>query len=422
MAKRKPQGQQDDAALTYKQLARQRRERKQRRQILVGVSIVSAIVVVILLAALVNELIIEPGQPVATVDGIDIPTDDFQQRVSLERSSIIDQYLQFSELFGIEQAYQFSGMSLLYIFTETEIRDNYEDFGGQVLDAMIDDVLIRREAAEMGVQVSEEEVSRLLEEQYSYYRDGTPTPLPTSTPRPSPTPITSTDTITIPTPAPTWTPRPTPTVVSEKAYQELYQEQLRALDKAGVGEKTFRGSVETQLLTEKVRERLMEEVPTEAEQVSFDALVFTLPAEANLFLGRLEAGESFEDLSDEARENPEGDATAQTSSWLPFEEVVKSYGSVVAAIAFSLEVGEWSELITTEDGQIMIVYVTGHEVRELSATLLRTKENELYTAWLDQLRESAEIEKYDYWRSRVPQRPGLDYRYLIPTAVPTVED
>jgi hypothetical protein len=420
MAKRKPQRQQDDAALTYKQLARQRRERKQRRQILVGVSIVSTIVIVVLLVALVNELIIEPGQPVATVDGIDIRTDEFQQRVSLERSTIIDQYLQFSELFGIEQAYQFSGMSLLYGFTETEIQDYYEEFGGQVLNAMIDDVLIRRAAADRGIQVSEEEVSRLLEEQYSYYRDGTPTPLPTSTPRPSPTPITSTD--TIPTPAPTWTPRPTPTVVSEEAYQKLYQEQLRALDKAGVGEEAFRGSVETQLLTEKVREKLMEEVPTEAEQVSFDALVFSLPAEANLFLGRLEAGESFEDLADEARANPEGDATAQTSSWLPFEEVVKSYGNVVAAAAFSLEVGEWSGLITTEDGQIMIVYVTGHEVREVSATLLRTKENELYTAWIDQLRAAAEIEQYDYWRNRVPQTPRLDYRYLIPTAVPTVEE
>jgi hypothetical protein len=420
MAKRKPQRQQDDAALTYKQLARQRRERKQRRQILVGVSIVSAIVITILLVAMVNELVIEPGQPVATVNGVDVTTDDFQQRVSFERSTIIDQYLQFSDLFGIEQAYQFSGMSLLYRFTETEIQDSYEEFGGQVLDAMIDEVLIHQAAADMGIQVSEEEVSRSLEEQYSYYREGTPTPLPTSTPRPSPTPITSTE--TIPTPAPTWTPRPTPTVVSEEGYQELYREQLRALDGVGVGEETLRGSLETQLLTGKVRERLMEEVPAEADQVSFEALVFSLPAEANLFLARLEAGESFEDLAEEVRAHPERDGTAQTSSWTPFDELVESYGSAVAEAAFSLEAGEWSELVTTEDGQIMIVYVTGHEVRELSATLLRTKENALYAAWLDQLRASAEIEKHDYWTDRVPQTPSLDYRYLIPTAVPTVEE
>ena len=418
MAKRKPQRQQDDAELTYKQLARRRRERKQRRQILIGVSIVSVIVVVILLVALINELIVEPGQPVATVNGIGIPTDDFQQRVSFERSTIIDQYLQFSELFGIEQAYQFSGMSLLYGFTETEIQDNYQEFGGQVLDAMVDEVLIRQAAADMEIEVSEDEVSRFLEEGYSYYRDGTPTPLPTSTPRPTATPITD----TIATPAPTWTPRPTATVVSAEAYRELYQEKLSALDRIGVGEETLRGSVETQLLTEKVREELMEEVPREADQVSFDALVFTLPAEANLSLARLEDGESFEELAEEARANPERDATVQTSSWTPFDELVQSYGGAVAEAAFSLEADEWSDLVTTEDGQIMIVYVTGHEVRELSATLLRTKENELYTAWLDELRAAAEIKKYDYWTNRVPQTPALDYRYLIPTAVPTVEE
>jgi hypothetical protein len=418
MAKRRLQRQEDDAALTYKQLARQRRERKQRRQILVGVSIVSAIVIVILVAAVVNELIIEPGQPVATVNGVDVSTDEFQQRVSFERSTIIDQYLQFSDLFGIEQAYQFSGMSLLYRFTETEIQDSYEEFGGQVLDAMIDEVLIHQAVADMGIQVSEEEVSRSLEEQYSYYRDGTPTPLPTSTPRPSPTPITD----TVPTPAPTWTPRPTPTVVSEEGFQELYREQLRALDRAGVGEETLRRSVETRLLTERVREKLMEEVPTEADQVSFEALSFSLPAEANLFLARLDSGEPFEELADEVREHPERDGTVQTSSWTPFDELVRSYGSAVAEAAFSLETDEWSELVSTEDGRIMILYVTGHEVRELSATLLRTKENELYNAWLDQLRAAAEIEKYDYWTARVPQTPSLEYRYLIPTPVPTAEE
>ncbi len=418
MAKRTPQRQLDDAALTYKQLARQRRERKQRRQILVGVSIVSAIVITILLVALVYELIIVPGQPVATVNGINVGTDEFRQRVSFERSTIINQYLQFSDLFGIEQAYQYSGMSLLYRFTETEILDSYEGFGEQVLDAMIDEVLIHRAAADMGIQVSEEEVSRTLEEQYAYYRDGTPTPLPTSTPRPSPTPITD----TVPTPAPTWTPRPTPTVVTEKGFQELYREQLSALERTGAGEETLRASIETQLLTEKVREKLMEEVPTEADQVSFEALVFTLPAEANLYLARLEAGESFEELADEVRGHPEGDGTAQTSPWTPFDELVKSYGGAVAEAAFSLETGEWSELVNADDGRIMILYATGHEVRELSTTLLRTKESELYTAWLDGLRAAAEIEKHDYWVDRVPQTPSLDYRYLIPTPVPTVEE
>lgn len=420
MAKVKSQRQQDEAALTYKQLARQRRERKQRRQILLAVSVVSALIVVILVVALVNELFVQPSQPVATVNGIDIRTDDFQQRVRYERLMIIQQYLQFSELFGIEQAYQYSGMSLLYAFTETEIQDTYKDFGGQVLDQMIDDELVRQEAAEMGLQVSDDDVSRTLEEQYDYYRAGTPTPLSTYTPRPTATPITSTE--TSPTPAPTITPRPTPSLVTEQAYEDLYEERLSALEKAGAVEATLRDATALQLLRDKVAEWLMQDVPLEADQVSFEALVFTGPAPALLMTARLEAGELFEDLVAEARENLEGDATVRTSSWIPYDDLVDSFGGAVADAAFALDAGEWSDPITTEDGQVMIVNVSGHEVRELSATTLNSKKSSLYTAWLDGLRESAEIDTYDSWQNRVPQTPALDYGYLIPTAVPTIEE
>ena len=420
MAKRKPQRQQaEEVAQSYKQLARARRENKQRRQVLLAVSIIGALVGIVLVVGLVNELFIKPGQPVATVNGVDIPTDEFQERVRHERSIVINQYLQFADLFGIEQAYQFSGVAALYGFGETSMDDNYEDFGGQVLDTLIDEILVRQAVSEMGLQVSEDEVSEFVEEQYSYYRDGTPTPLPTSTPRPTATPITPTD--TLPTPAPSLTPRPSPTLVTETAYKELYQEQLDALDAIDVGENVLLGTVQMQLLTEKVRASLMEEVPQVADQVSYDAMLFPSAVEATVFQARLGMGEVFQDLMAELQGAPDSPGTAHSAPWAPTEEVAGSLGESVAELLFSLETGAVSEVTAVADGQFGLFAVTGHEERELSTTFLRNQESELYTAWLEGFRSAAEIEKSDDLAARVPQVPALGIQHFVPTPTPAAE-
>jgi hypothetical protein len=353
MAKRKLQKrqQEEEAVLTYKQMARARRERKQRRQILLGVGAVVVLVVIILIVAIIVELMIKPGEPVATVSGIEIRTDEFQERVRHERSIVINQYLQFADLFGIEQAYQFSGVSALYGFGETSLEDNYEEFGGQVLDTMIDEILIREASPDMGLKVLEDEVSTFIEEQYNYYRDGTPTPLPTSTPRPTATPITPTD--TLPTPAPSLTPRPSPTVVTEDAYKELYQTQLDALKSIDVGESVLLGSVEMQLLTDKVKANLMEDMPETAEQVEYDAMFFSTAVEASVFMARLDSGETFEDLITELQTDPDSPGTAVSAPWATKDEVSTSLGEEAAELLFSLEMGVLSDVTATADGAVV---------------------------------------------------------------------
>lgn len=251
MAKRKQQRKEKaDAALTYKQLARVRMERKHRRRMLFASAGIATIVTIILVVAVVNELVIKPGQPVATVNGTNIATEKFQERVRLDRSQTIEQILQYAQIFGVEQVTSFAAQL-----------DDYEAVGEQVLDNMADEVLIKEGAAELGVSVSEDEVLQYLEEQVGYYRNGTPTPAPTLTPLPSPTPIT--DTVT--TPVPTRTPLPTPTVVTEEAFNEFFQQQLDVLKQIGVSRSTYLDVLKTQLLVDKIRTRLMEGEPVEAE-------------------------------------------------------------------------------------------------------------------------------------------------------------
>ncbi|MCK4832128.1 MAG: SurA N-terminal domain-containing protein, partial [Anaerolineales bacterium] len=271
MAKRNPPTQEKETVLTAKQIARSRRERKARRQIMIASGVLTAIVVVILGVGLVNELIVKPGQPVATVGDIEISTADFQDRVRLERGQTISLILQYAELLGVEQVYGIAAQL-----------DEYETIGEQVLDNMVSEVLIRRAADQIPLRVSVEEVSTMLEEREAYYRSGTPTPLPTFTPWPSPTPITATD--TLPTPFPSITPRPSPTVVTQAAYEDLFRQRLRSME---TDEETYRAAIEMSLLVEKVRAWLMEDVPPMEDQLQLDVMLFTTEEKADEYLARL---------------------------------------------------------------------------------------------------------------------------------------
>ncbi len=403
MAKRNQRSDKDPTVLTYKEQARARRETKIRRQTLIAVGVLASIVLVILVFALVSELIVKPGQPVALVNGTEITTKQFQERVRLERAQTINLIYQYADMLGVEQV---SGVAAQL--------DDYEAVGEQVLNTMTDELLVRQGATALGVVLLPEEVDREFEVQAGYYRDGTPTPLPTSTPRPSPTPISPTETVA--TPIPSITPMPTPTVVTAEGFGQLYKDRVQDLKRNGVSETTFRDWVEYQMLETRVREYLMRDVATQMDHVQMDVLTFATAEEANTYLVRLNAGEPFDVLTEEAGANSEDSVSATTVAWTPQKELGERWGTVVAQLAFALPVGSYSQVTATEEGQYLILLVTGHEEREASQSLLSSREQALYTQWTEGLREQATIETLDYWRKRVPTTPVIDFRALIPTA------
>ena len=408
MAKKSKSRKVEQATVTPKELARARRERKARRQTLIAISVVVALVVIVLSVGIINELIVKPGQPVAEVGDVQITTKDFQERVRFQRMQTITLIEQYAQLFGVDQVSSIAAQL-----------DEYETIGQQVLDSMTQEVLVRQAAGELGISVSEEEVSRYIEEQHGYYRDGTPTPLPTTAPLPTSTPITPTE--TLPTPAPTRTPYPTATPVTEDGFDDLYGDQLGSLRSVGVSEDTLRQVIEYQLLLDKVRDYLMQDVPTEADQVQLDVLIFGTEEEANGYLAQLAEGDSFDSLLEQAQADSEDGATASTVSWTPVDLLAENFGSVAAQLAFSLGVGEHSDLVTTADGRFIVFRVSGHEIRDLSASALSAKEDNLLSEWLGGLQEGTTVVEFDYWRDRVPETPALDLTTLIPTPTPAAE-
>jgi hypothetical protein len=403
MAKRIRRVEQEKAIQTPKELARARRENKVRRQTLLAIGGVSAVIVIVLLIGIVNELMIKPDQPVAIVNGTEISTDEFQEQVRLQRAQTISLINQYADLLGVEQV---SGAAAQL--------DEYEAIGEQVLDLMIDEVLIRQGAAELGISVSDDEVSVYLEKIEGYYRDGTPTPLPTSTPWPTSTPITPTQVTA--TPAPTRTPYPSPTVVTEASFNESYNNQISDFSKANVSEAAYRNSVQLQLLIEDIQEKLMETVPNEVEQAQMNMLIFTSEETANTYYARMLAGETFDELATEASTGEDDTVRTNSTTWMPIDELAARWGNEVANMAFSLEPGDYSKVLSSVDDQFVIFELTGLNVRELSASSLSMLEQMYYDQWLEGLKENATIEKFDYWRNRIPTQPSIDLKTLIPTA------
>ena len=74
---------------------RRQRDAEERRQVLLAVGGILALIVVVVLIGVVNEFIVKPGQPVATVNGEEISTREWQKRVRYQRAQFISTIEEF---------------------------------------------------------------------------------------------------------------------------------------------------------------------------------------------------------------------------------------------------------------------------------------------------------------------------------------
>lgn len=241
--------------LTKKEIRLGKKARRQRRMILIGVTVVAVVVIGLLAFGFYQEYIVKPAEPVATVGEVPIRTDAYQKMVRYYRSNLKNQLAilqgELARLDPNDESYEF--MSQYYQQNIEQLQSQISDvqgLGQRVLDDMIDEELIRQEAARRGIVVTPEEVQLEIETQFGYERNP---------PTPTPTPITTTLAIT-----------PTPTVapMTLARFQELYNTTLERLrERAGFSEADFRRIFEAMLLRKKIEEAIGQEVPTIADQV-----------------------------------------------------------------------------------------------------------------------------------------------------------
>lgn len=374
MAKRKSAS----TKLTRKQIAHHEKAAKAQRTLAWSAIAVVVVVVGILGYGLVTELIIKAGKPVARIDGENIATKDYQRRLYYERLLMRQQLIMYQNYLSqldaedpnmqdLYQQIQYTAASL-----ENQLDTNMSTLlGKQVLDSIIEETFVIEEADTLGLTATEDEITLSIEQMLGYDRTAMET---------------MTDTTDIP------------------SFDELYTDlQDRILKPSNLSEDEYRTLMKANVLRDKLRIALSDDIELTADQIETIFLSTDNEADALTYQQRVTEGEPAEAVLEELNSD-ESDATSgYTLPWLPVGYLSPQLGEDIEKVAFNTPVGRASEPVLGDDGKYYVIYITGHEERELSETLLDQAREEKYAQWLEE-QQQARVEYLD-WQDAVLTEP-----------------
>ncbi|MEZ4520277.1 MAG: peptidylprolyl isomerase [Thermomicrobiales bacterium] len=205
---------------------------------------------------------------------------------------------------------------------------------------------------------------------------------PTGTPDPNASPTFT----AVPTLEPTATPNREEAIATSEAGFDLLDRNF--LDRADMSRGDFeRLIVRPQLARVKLRDQLIQDIPTSQEQVrASHILVATRDAALELIDGRLQ-NEDFATVAEEVSTDTTSAVNGGDLGWFPRGIMTDPFEEV----AFDLPVGEISEPVQTQFGW-HIIKVTGHEEdRPLTISTLRALQQNAVDRWVQQQQEQASI-------------------------------
>ncbi len=377
---------------TRKQLSRAEREARQRRRVNLAVGGVLALVAIIIVGGFLYENIsnqIRLSQPVANVNGELISTTDFQSRVRLVRAQLRQQLNFYTNQLNDTQTAQKIQAQL----------DDPVTLGGQVINGMVDDVLLKQAAASFNASVSPDEVEAKVEENFGYQANP-PTPAPTRTPLPTPTASAAVTQTATPLP----TPLPTATPISKESALKSYQDYLTAI---GVTDADYRKYVETNLLSDKVRTAIGSTVPTTTEQIRFKYIRIDAAAVPTVTDAIKQS--SFTQVYDAILSNTVPYSSSvlaqEIGEWVPRDAIstTTEWGPAVADALFATPISQTTSIISnTANTASYIGLIEAKGVEPLSSSFLQQVQNSAVEAWLQQRRNPAFLLT---WSDRVPTQP-----------------
>lgn len=421
--------------VTRKQQNRVEREHRQRNMITAATVAVVALVVLILGYGVLDQLVFQKNKPVAIVDGTKISLADFQARVRYDRYQLIQNTMSLQQY---AQMFSFDENSAAY-FTQ-QIQQNLttlntpEVMGDQVVEELINDVVIAKQAEKMGITVSDEEVEIALQEAFGFFANGTPTPEPTATTfatatlsalqktlipptaTPSPTATGTPGATATPTTEPTATPTadpnitptdeptplPTSTPYTLEGYQTSYADYVAALEsEAQFSASQFREIFRSRLLYDKVLAEVTKDIEPVEDYVWARHILVATEEEAAIVEGQLQAGKDWTQLAaefstDESNKNQGGDL-----GWFNKTAMVTEFSDAAFALT---EVGEISEPVKTTFG-FHIIQLLGKETRPASSDSLNQMKSDKFSEWLAGVKAEMTIETFDSWVGKVPTIP-----------------
>jgi len=343
---------------TRRQVARRVKEQKLNRILTWAAIGVVALIVLIIGYGLVSELVIKARKPVARVDDVAITTQQYQRRLHYERL-LMRQQLNFyqSYLFQLDpndEAMQSFYQELQFMVSnlENQLSVNMASvLGKQVLDNMMEEELVRKEAQNLNLSVSQDDVALAIEEMLGYDRVAA---------------ATVTDTTTI------------------ESFDALYKDfNDNILKPSRFSEQDFRAMVEANLLREQLQAIIGADIAQTSVQL--ESILFTVDSEEmGLALRELiDRGEDPEILAEEFNNDGHAGTAGYPLPWMPFDYLGAQLGAEIEQAAFNTPVGKASAPTLGSDGQYYVIYVSGHEERPLDAAVMQQMRQEKYADWLN---------------------------------------
>lgn len=433
-AKEKPQ-------LKREYRSRAEREQDIQRWVILGTAIAVAVVVVILGASILIDQVITPNQVVATVEGKNITVSDFQRQVRLQRA------LLNSRLSNVISTYRSFGFPDDQISQQLQSQEPFstwiqqlqvpDQMGLAVIDQMVEDQLVRNEAAARGISVSAEDVDKQIEDFFGFTPEAasaeataeatgeataeataefTPTPTLTPTPyvspTPSPTPTTAPPTATLElSPTPTTTPVATlPATATLTADQQAQQFQdtknsyfadLRS--QTGLSDNDIRAYFELQALRKALQNSITTEITKTGVFVDARHILVDTEEEAQDVMTALQAGESFADLAKAVSKDTGSGAQGGELGWAPVTQYVKEFQDAVT----TGEIGAIIGPIKSEFGY-HIIQIRSREDRDLDDTQFSQAQDNAFSTFLKDLKEAKkdQIQQSSIWANYVPTEPA----------------
>jgi parvulin-like peptidyl-prolyl isomerase len=422
---------------TRKHIARLERERNQTRLILIGFFAIVVSATALFLYALLYPKYIQPTITIAKVGNVSIRAGAFQAHVRMQRGGLINQlqlFQQYAQYLGVDVSSQEQQI--------TSQLNSPSALGKTVLDSMIDDELIRQEAARRGITASTQEVDQAIQANFRFYPAGTPTPSVTPTPVSFPTlspetlalvTITPTPTVVLtpalsptstadllaspgatvsptapptsgatPTPSPTDTPMPTATPYTQQGFEQAYQNRVNQYSSLGLTATEVRQLYESTLLRQKLFDLLTAAVPHSQEQVWARHILVADQASANAVRAQLVKGEDFAKVAAEVSTDTGTKAKGGDLGWFARGAMVPEFESA----AFSLKVGEISQPIKSQFGY-HIIQVLAHAEIPLDANGYDQAKQSAFNAWLTKARDEYKVVTFDNWQNIVPTDPPI---------------
>lgn len=381
--------------LTRLQLSRYEIEQRRRRYIVIGSVIVGLVTLGLIAAAVLQLTVIEPGRTVASVGGQSIPVRDLQKRMQLTQNSVAGNAAQLSQ--QISQIRQSGDPSsdFLVSFYQQQLQNivqqgTAEGIAQSAYQSMVDDLLVRQEAARRGVTVSAQDVEVELAKSIGYF-GATLTPFPTDTAQPT---VVVSGTAVV---APTSEPRLQPTSISSDTYRYELSKRVANLAPLNYTEQDMRYFVEGDLYRTRLQEKLGEEVSTTAPHYEFQFLRFNVITDAVKAADRLAKKEiRFDALITETNQitQPLAIGNGEKVDWISEDRVRQQYGPEVLDLLSYKSIGAPTPIVTSSvTGGVYLLVPLGRETRPLAEDELTSKKRDRYDTWLNAAREDTTVVK-----------------------------